>query len=226
MLTGRESKGRSIANRVFASFVFLLVACLGLAAHDGSVLAEDAEITGMVTPEYDGEGQLKLPTDFRKWVFVGSSLGLSYFGDEKEISEQIFHHIYMQPEAYDAYVETGKFLEKTMLVMENYTAGSKDDNTAKGVVEGRETFGTMHGQFEDKRVGLEVALKDSETFEEGWAYFNFSAREGLKPVAKAFPKAACWNCHNSHGADDNVFIQYYPVLRIPFEARLKATKGE
>ena len=100
MLTGRESKGRSIANRVFASFVFLLVACLGLAAHDGSVLAEDAEITGMVTPEYDGEGQLKLPTDFRKWVFVGSSLGLSYFGDEKEISEQIFHHIYMQPEAY------------------------------------------------------------------------------------------------------------------------------
>lgn len=210
---------RYFMSGVCALLIVAMVA--GTVASLDSVSAEKSELANMVTPQYDKDGALLLPTDFRKWVFVGSSLGLSYFGEEKEIAEQLFHHIYMQPEAYDTYVETGKFPEKTMLVMENYSAGSKDNNTAKGVVEGRETFGTMHGQFEDKRVGLEVALKDSETFEDGWAYFNFSARDELKPAAKAFPKAACWNCHNSHGADDNVFIQYYPVLRIPYEARLK-----
>jgi hypothetical protein len=210
---------RYLISAVAAVLIVAMVA--GTVATLGPVSAGKSNLADMVTPKYDDKGQLLLPADFRKWVFVGSSLGLSYFGEEKEIGEQIFHHIYMQPQAYDTYVETGKFPEKTMLVMENYSAGTKDNNTAKGVVEGRETFGTMHGQFEDIRLGLEVALKDSETFEEGWAYFNFSIRGELKPAAKAFPKAACWNCHNSHGADDNVFIQYYPVLRIPYEARLK-----
>lgn len=182
--------------------------------------AAESDVPEMVKPAYDDSGALLLPTGFRKWVFVGSSLGLSYSGEERPATKQIFHHIYIQPEAYDVYVETGKFPEKTMLVMENYSAGSKENNTAKGVVEGKSEFGTLHGHFEDKHLGLEVALKDSETFEDGWAYFNFSMRGELKPSAKAFPKAACWNCHSEHAADDNVFIQYYPVLRESFEARL------
>jgi hypothetical protein len=201
--------------------LLIIALVIGSLASLDSVSAEKADLANMVTPQYNEKGLLILPTDYRKWVFVGSSLGLSYSGGEKETGEQIFHHIYMQPEAYDAYIETGKFPEKTMFVMENYSAGSKDNNTAAGVVEGKEKFGTLHGHFEDKRVGLEVALKDSETFEEQWAYFNFSGRDKLRPAAKAFPKAACWNCHDSHAADDNVFIQYYPVLRIPFEERLK-----
>ncbi|MFP6596533.1 MAG: cytochrome P460 family protein, partial [Candidatus Hydrogenedentota bacterium] len=147
---------RYLISAVAAVLIVAMVA--GTVATLGPVSAGKSDLADMVTPKYDDKGQLRLPTDFRKWVFVGSSLGLSYFGEEKEIGEQIFHHIYMQPQAYDTYVETGKFPEKTMLVMENYSAGTKDNNTAKGVVEGRETFGTMHGQFEDIRLGLEVAL--------------------------------------------------------------------
>ena len=95
-----------------------------------------------------------------------------------------------------------------MLIMDNYQPTQKESIN-------------KHGYFEGKKVGLEVALKDHEQFEEGWAYFNFSTREGLRPKAKAFAKAACYNCHAEHGADDNVFTQFYPVLR-----RLKEKPGE
>jgi hypothetical protein len=56
-----------------------------------------------------------------------------------------------------------------------------------------------------------VALKDRSKFEEGWAYIDFG--NGRKKSATAFPKAACYDCHLQHGAVDNVFTQFYPVLR-------------
>ena len=125
----------------------------------------------------------------------------------------------MQPEAYRHYAATGKFPEKTMLVMENYSAGSKENNTAGELVKDKAEFTNLHGQFEDKRVGLEVALKDSARFDDGWAYFNFARPPNLADEAKAFPRAMCWDCHNAHAADDNVFVQFYPVLREHLEKR-------
>ena len=184
-----------------------------------------ADLTTMVTPQYNDDGHLIRPTDFRTWIFVGASIGLSYFGKEEPKGPGLFHHIYMQPEAYHHYVKTGEFPDKTMLVMENYSAGSKEDNTMGPITEGKE-FKILHGHFEDKRVGLEVALKDLDRFEEGWAYFNFSSANGLKETGAAFPKAVCWNCHDTHAADDNVFVQFYPVLREALEKRLKVRKTD
>jgi hypothetical protein len=76
------------------------------------------------------------------------------------------------------------------------------------------------GQFEDKPLGIEVALKDEKRFAEKWAYFNFIGSGGA-PLAQAkpFPKEACWKCHNEHAAADNVFVQFYPVLREAKPAR-------
>ena len=34
-----------------------------------------------------------------------------------------------------------------------------------------------------------------------------------KEKAKAFPKQRCWSCHSEQAATDNVFSQFYPVLR-------------
>ena len=70
------------------------------------------------------------------------------------------------------------------------------------------------GHFQDRLTGLEVALKDENRFPEKWAYFNFTGEGGmLLPKARPFPKQTCWNCHHEHGAVDNVFVQFYPVLR-------------
>ena len=208
---------------ILASIVILV------AAPSQTLTAEPEEarsdLTAMVTPQYNDEGHLIRPTNFRTWIFVGASIGLSYFGKEEPKGPGLFHHIYIQPEAYRHYVRTGKFPDKTMLVMENYSAGSKEDNTTGPIVEGKE-FDVLHGRFEDKRMGLEVALKDLERFDDGWAYFNFSSAKGLKETGAAFPKAVCWSCHSTHAADDNVFVQFYPVLREHLEKRLKDPQAD
>ena len=175
--------------------VVLTVVCAAVVG-----FADDPAPKGMVAPAYNEDGALVLPTDYADWIFVGASLGLSYNENVRREGPGLFHHIYIQPEAYAHYRSTGKFPEKTMLVMENFSAGSKENPN-------------LHGYFEDEFKGLEVALKDSEQFEDGWAYFNFSSSKGLKPTAKAFPKAVCFDCHDQHAADDNVFVQFYPVLK-------------
>ena len=208
---------------ILASIVVLAVAPWQILAAEPKDAGEN--LATMVTPQYNDEGHLIRPTNFRTCIFVVSSIGLSYLGKEEPAGPGMFHHIYIQPEAYRHYVKTGEFPDKTMLVMENYSPGKKEENTAGALMEGKE-FDVLHGHFEDKRLGLEVALKDEGRFEEGWAYFNFSTAKGLKETSAAFPKAVCWSCHNTHGTDDNVFVQFYPILREPLEKRLKGQKTD
>ena len=58
------------------------------------------------------------------------------------------------------------------------------------------------------------AGKESKRFPEKWAYFGFIGDDG-KALAQAEPfrKEACWKCHNENAAVDNVFVQFYPILR-------------
>ena len=159
----------------------------------------------MFQPRYADGNQLVRPEGYREWMFVGSNLNMGY-SEGPAPKESRFHNIYIQREAYRQYAATGKFPDKTMLVMEVIAAGTNASINKKG-------------QFEDKAIGIEVALKDEKQFPEKWAYFNFIGSGGAAlPQAKAFPKTACWKCHNEHGASDNVFVQFYPVLR---EARPK-----
>ena len=177
------------------------LALLGLGLGGAAETTEKSDLAKMTKPQYDEDGKLVLPTRYVDWVFVGASIGLSYSEEVRREGPGLFHNVYIQPEAYRHYVETGKFPEKTMLVMENYLPKNKESIN-------------KHGYFPGDRVGLEVALKDHDQFEEGWAYFNFTnGQKPLKPVAKAFPKAVCYSCHSEHAQDDNVFVQFYPVLR-------------
>jgi len=174
----------------------------------------DAPPEGMTTPHYTEEGELVRPEGYETWVFVGASLGLSYSEKIRREGPGRFHHVYLQPEAYEHYKTKGTFPEKTMLVMENYSAAQKESIN-------------LHGHFQKDRVGMEVALKDHDQFEDGWAYFNFSTAKGpLTDRAKAFPKAACYDCHEQHAEDDNVFVQFYPVLREIKEKRDTAGKDQ
>ncbi len=54
-----------------------------------------------------------------------------------------------------------------------------------------------------------MAVKDSERFEETWGYVSFGDGETAAP----FPKEQCYDCHAEHAATDNVFTQFYPILR-------------
>lgn len=181
--------------------LFVLVAALPFL-----LAAEDA---GMPKPKFSSDGKLVRPEGYREWMFVGSSLGMGYTEGQAP-AKPTFHNIYIQREAFQEYKRSGKFPENTMLVMDVLNPG-KDVSINK------------QGAFSDQFVGFEVALKSSRV-DGGWAYYNFISPTPGKPLAesKAFEKDRCWNCHNKHGAFDNVFLQFYPALR---EARPVAAKN-
>lgn len=173
--------------------------------------AESATVTAavaasMVVPRYDGAGSMLRPEGYRTWVFVGASLGLRY-PDEGEPAKAegpgTFHNVYVQPEAFEHYVETGEFPEKTILAMETYETGTREPKS--------ELTG---GFFEAEWTGLSAAVKDKERFPEGWGYVTFRRDGGpMKDAAEPFARERCYDCHVKHGATDNVFTQFYPVLR-------------
>ena len=129
-------------------------------------------------PRFTEAGELLLPEDYREWVFVGSSLGMSYKEGSTAPAERNFHHVYLEPEAYRQYRRSGAFPEGTMLAMEVYSAGSKASINRQG-------------SFSDEFLRVEVAVKDSARWDEGWAYFDFGGPEP-RPRSTAFPKERCW----------------------------------
>jgi len=160
-------------------------------------------------PVFEGKTTLLRPDNYREWVFVGSSRGLSYAANPPAQAStggmgEMYHNVYIKPEAYRDFAKTGKFPEGTVLAMEMASAETKREPG-------------LQGSYEKDFVGLEVSVKDSSRFPgEGWAYFNFSnGREGsYKDKAEPFPASAgCVSCHKQNAETDNVFTQFYPVLR-------------
>jgi Cytochrome P460 len=152
-------------------------------------------------PQFVAGNQLVRPEGYHEWVFAGSSLGMSYQKNSSYNDQPEFHNVYISPGAYREFRSTGRFPEGTVMVLEILAAGGNSSiNKA--------------GKFEDKILGIEASVKDSKRFPEKWAYFSFFGPKGA-PLAQAkpFPKDDCWSCHNQHGEVDNVFVQFYPVLR-------------
>jgi hypothetical protein len=57
---------------------------------------------------------------------------------------------------------------------------------------------------------LEIAVKDTKRFSDGWGYFGFN---GTAQTGSLFgPNAGCNTCHNKNGAVENTFVQFYPTL--------------
>ncbi|MFN3326031.1 MAG: cytochrome P460 family protein [Bryobacteraceae bacterium] len=165
-----------------------------LSPQDGSSPA------GMVLPEYTESGELIRPVNFESWTFVGASIGLSYSATPSRTPPGLIHNVHMQPEAYRHYKQTGRFPEKTMLILTLYKPEQKASPN-------------LHGYFQGELTATEVAVKDRERFPEGWAYFDFGGGEKLRATAARQANERCYSCHVKNGAVDNVFVQFYPVLR-------------
>ena len=150
---------------------------------------------------FEGKSTLIRPEGYREWIFVGSSLGLSYAQDPAQArGSQIYHNVYIRPWAFREFSKTGKFPEGTMMALELATAEVKAEPG-------------LQGSYEKDFIALEISVKDSTRFD-GWGYFNFTEKPGvLKPKADPFPQERCWACHDQKAATDHVFTQFYPVLR-------------
>lgn len=160
-------------------------------------------------PKFTGDGQLLMPDNYREWVYLSSGLGMTYGVIERAVNAvvgQRFDNVFATPEAYKAFLATGTWPDKTMLVMEVRSSSSKG-SINKG------------GYFQEGVVSVEVHLKDQSRFPNRWAFFVFnSSARTAKPLP---PNSNCQTCHSNNGAVDETFVQFYPTL-IPV-AKAKGT---
>ena len=148
--------------------VALLLSCAGyalIAADPAPETRLAGTVQEMALPEYDKDGKLLRPTGYEKWVVVGTSIGLGYSDGDRQDADNpgTFHNVYLQPEAFDHYVETGKFPEQTVFIVTN---NASQPARTKGPV-------SRSGFVAAPTSGLEIAIKDTKKYPDGWAYFLF-----------------------------------------------------
>jgi hypothetical protein len=146
-------------------------------------------------PEYTTKGELKLPEQYREWVYLSTGMDMSYTASGNP-DHHMFDNVFVNPESFKKFQETGTWPDKTMLVLE---------------VRGAErTSINQRGNSQSAEVmGIEVHIKDEAKFPGKWAFFSFDNGK----VGSLFPAgAACYTCHQAHAAVDTTFVQFYPTL--------------
>jgi hypothetical protein len=139
---------------------------------------------------------MKLPEHYREWVYLSTGFDMSYSPMAMEMGHHMFDNVFVNPVAYKAFMETGKWPDKTVFMLEARRAEGKGSINQKGNFQGSEV------------MGLEAHVKDSR-FAGNWAFFGF----GESKTAKMTPTTAnCYSCHSEHGAVDTTFVQFYPTL--------------
>jgi hypothetical protein len=163
------------------------------------------------TAVFDSDGKLKLPTGYRRWIFVGAPLTPNGLNNGKAGFPE-YHHVYVEEKNVDDYLKTGSFPEGTVIVKEltrvldpTFPDGSRTEPSGRGY---------FNGEFN----GIDVTMKDSKRFAKtnGWGFFTF----GHHPLpyaesAAESPASECAGCHMANVAKtDMTWVQFYPLLHV------------
>jgi hypothetical protein len=160
-----------------------------------AVLAQDYSETKK-TADSNAEQQMKLPASYREWVYLTSGFDMSYNPGLMSMSHDMFDNVFVNPEAYKKFLETGTWPDKTVFVLEARMAKSKGSINKKG-------------NYQGEVMAREVHIKDEARFPGKWAFFGF----GDGDTGTLIPTSAdCYSCHSAHGAVDTTFVQFYPTL--------------
>jgi len=140
---------------------------------------------------------MEFPANYREWVYLTTGLDMSYRQGASGMGDHhMFDNVFVNPTAYKAFVETGRWPDQTILVLEVRGAGSNASINKSG-----------HFQT-TALMGREVHVKDKR-LPGGWAFYPF---EDDKPSAPIAHTASCYSCHEEHAAVDTTFVQFYPTL--------------
>ena len=168
--------------------------------------AEETQ-TPRYLPEYTSDGQLVLPKNWERWVYVGSPLTPNALnGGQANFPE--FHNVYIEPGSYEIYKKTNAFPEGTIFFKElQLTLPAQ-------MPDGSRTEPSGRGYFPGPLNGADVTVKDSKRFADtgGWGYFNFNHHEPKAPTAKVKAKDECAFCHIANAKKDEVWTQFYARL--------------
>jgi len=160
-----------------------------------------AVLTGLLPCAAAAQGDnthMPIPADYRSWVFLTSSLDLDYNDAVPGASGRpsVLDNVFVNPEAWRSFLQSGTWPDKTVLVKENRIA---------------ESAGTLSksGKFQTRIVSMELHVKDEARFPGKWAFF---VSNGKAPGLQVPMGAECYSCHAQHGAVDTSFVQFYPTL--------------
>jgi hypothetical protein len=147
-------------------------------------------------PQYDEKGRLLRPADYREWIFLSAGFGMNYSPEPG--SHEMFTNVFVQRWAYNEFLNSGKWPEQSMFVLDERDAASRSSINQRG-------------HYQTDLMGLAVEVKDSARNPDKWAYYGF---DGDGQTAEARPHGnGCWNCHDAHAAVEHTFVQFYPTLK-------------
>lgn len=144
---------------------------------------------------YTKEGELVLPKDYRSWVFLASSIAMNYPELGPPRGDPAFDNVFVNPKAHQAYLKTGSWPDKTILLLEVRQSGSQPNLDS-------------NARFQAGVIGIEAHVKDLS--HGGWMFYAIRLDTGTgKPLDKT---EKCYSCHEKNAAVDTTFVQYYPTL--------------
>lgn len=175
------------------SLAILAAFLVGVMALSAAMRADDSD-----GPQFTSEGQMRLPANYREWVFLSSGLGMIYgpLGSGASHDDPRFDNVFVNRASYRSFLESGKWPDKTVLVLK---------------VRGSQSNGSINhgGHFQTGSMGVEVHVKDAR-LPGKWAFFSF---DNGNTTAKPIPASeSCYSCHEASGAVDTTFVQFYPTL--------------
>lgn len=175
-------------NRKMIALTGLLLLC-SMAQGD----PKEAQNSG---PAYTADGRLKLPENYRDWVFLTSSFDMSYM-EGMQMGDHTLDNVFVNRDSYKSFLATGIWPDKTLLVKENRLAPSEGSINKAGNYQSTQI------------VGIEIHVKDEARFKDGWGFFAFGGKQPAQMIPQA---ASCYSCHAAHAAVDTTFAQFYPTL--------------
>jgi hypothetical protein len=119
-------------------------------------------------PLYTDDAQLRFPEDYREWVYLSSGFDMAYT-PSKQIDPHKFDNVFVNPEAYKAFVATGTWPNQTMLVLEIRVAEGNGS----------------------------INQKDRARFRGQWAFFAFDNAKTSKMIPTTAACYSCHAAHGA-----------------------------
>jgi hypothetical protein len=120
---------------------------------------------------------------------------MNYTPTAQESANPKFDNVFVSPNAYRHFLETGTWPNGTVFVLEIRDAESKGSIN-------------LSGHYQGDLLAIETHVKKADG---DWAFYGFG--RGQKPAKLIGHEANCYSCHEQHGAVDTTFVQFYPTLQ-------------
>jgi type II secretory pathway component GspD/PulD (secretin) len=109
----------------------------GIVALLAGQMSKTAHAATAAAPAYDTNGNLLPLTNYREWVYLSTGIDMSYKAKSDGIERQsMFDNIFVNPEAYRSFQQTGKWPDKTVLILEAREAKNRGSINLQGQCQG------------------------------------------------------------------------------------------